>query len=98
MKKQINGERLRAEITKRGMSLQQASFEIGHGANYLSVACVSNRLEEHAMISLGAKFNIKASDILETPETKPETSNLEDIIYRAVSRALVEAKWGAKND
>jgi len=96
MKKIINGEKLRAEITKRGMSLQQASFEIGHGANYLSCACVSNRLEEHAMISLGAKFNIKASDILETPET--ETNNLEDIIYRAVSRALVEAKWGAKND
>lgn len=95
MKKKIDGEKLRKEITKRGMSLQQASFEIGHGANYICCACNSNAIEEHALISLSSKFNIREEDITDKPQ-EPK-NDLEETIYRAVLRALVESKMGVKS-
>lgn len=89
MQYRINGDYLVAELKKRGMTMAEASRKIGHASNYLAKAAKAGRVEEHVLRLLESMFNIKETDL-----TDKENDSLEDTIYRAVLRALIEAKMG----
>ena len=55
---EIEVEKLRSALEKRGKSFQQASEEIGHSKGYLRMCTKEGRLAMHAVKALQAIYNI----------------------------------------
>ena len=58
----INSEKLRRELTSRGLNAGLVSYEMGHGRNYFSDSFRRGTLSRHAVVYLENKYNIKLKD------------------------------------
>lgn len=105
-KVEIDRERLRRALEKRGYSFIKASKEMGFSDSYLNTVTKDGCLALHAIRSLEATFNIKAEEYAPTPVTEPpqnewarafailikrtEPNELKELIKEAVREVLSE--------
>ena len=59
---EINGEKLREAIHKRGITCKMASREMGRSDLYLTQACYTGRLSEASAVLLESLYNIKREE------------------------------------
>lgn len=105
-KVEIDRERLRRALEKRGYSFIKASKEMGFSDSYLNTVTKDGCLALHAIRSLEATFNIKPEEYAPTPATEPpqdewerafailikrtEPNELKELIKEAVREVLNE--------
>lgn len=70
----IDSEKLRRELSSRGLIAGDVSQEMGHGRNYFSDSFRRGTLSRHAIVYLENKYNIKLEDY----KAKPEKENIEN--------------------
>lgn len=73
----INGEALRAELKKRGVTGVTVSSAIGYDNTYISHAILHNTIAKTAMRLLQTMYNIKPDSYVVKEEPKPEEVKAE---------------------
>lgn len=56
--KPFDQKKLKKELKKRGVTLEDASVELGHSRAYLSNAILSGKMAQHAIIGLERLYRI----------------------------------------
>lgn len=91
----IDSEKLRAEIAKRGMTMIQASQEMGFANGFLSNCTIRGTMHRAAVAMLGTLYGIKPEAILpeeEPPDREPDTPGADyDMLHRVVYSAVYKA-------
>jgi len=100
---EIDGEKLEKVVTKRGLSLREASEEIGYSRWFLSNCKSRGVINKSALIGLQSKLNVSYEDLKkEEPEIikalkeepKEEAGidyeRLWKVIYTATKKAMEE--------
>lgn len=86
----IDGDALRAELKKRGLSLQQASREIGGSEKWLADCAQRGRMARPTMVLLEKFYNITPdSYIKKNPVEIKIPIGLESAIQTAVHVAIL---------
>lgn len=100
----IDRNKLKRELARRGTNLQQASFAIGRSRSYLGTGGAEGRIPKSAIMLLESKFGIKQEDIeaveeitkADIPVSVPVPSNngidmdeLKTVITEAIKEAFV---------
>lgn len=103
---EIDGEKLRAEIFKRGLTFANASKELGHANTYIGNVIARGLIPSHAAILLKSLYNIDL-DSYKKPEIYHQESFIEKlqqqepildydrlwkVIYTAVYEAIKKAR------
>lgn len=102
---QIDGDKLLNEVKKRGVTLREASVEIGMSSSYLGNCRSRGNMSGAAMLALKHTYNIDEPDIAvqkgtgnsagdETAPAKVDTDELYRVIYSAVYEAVKAALEG----
>lgn len=87
----IDGDALRAELKKRGLSLQQASREIGGSEKWLADCAQRGRMARPTMVLLEKFYNITPdSYIKKDPGETRIPDGLEEAIQKAVHEAITK--------
>lgn len=91
----IDGELLKKEIQRSGMTLRGASENLGYASNYLSEACKSNTISEQAIVLLDKLLGIHAEAYMPRGQRKGFFSK-DDIMeelkaLHGTQKALLEA-------
>lgn len=73
----INGERLRAELKKRGVNMVTVSTAIGYEASYISAAIRFNKIAKSAILLLQTMYNINPDIYVVKEEPKAEDVKAE---------------------
>jgi lambda repressor-like predicted transcriptional regulator len=84
----IDGNALRAELKKRGLSLQQASREIGGSEKWLADCAQRGRMARSTMVLLEKVYNITPDSYI---EKKPGETRIPDGLEDAIQKAVHEA-------
>ena len=94
---EIDGEKLKAALVKRGLSFTEASTALGFGSSYISNAIHRGMMSTVASKMLESEFNIRLEDIKaeERPEPEPEPQQIEiempaGITYEEIAQAVAE--------
>lgn len=103
----IDGQKLKAEIKRRGLTEKEISLELGWSQSYITDAIQRGMLRDSAILMLDKLYNIKIDDFVAEiePEGVTEVSEpdvdsrspqidadkLYDVIYRAVYSAVKNA-------
>lgn len=66
----IDGLKLKMAVIEHGVTLNDASNEIGYCRDYLTKAVLNGRISQRALIGLKAKFNIDGAELI--PDEKPQ--------------------------
>lgn len=86
----IDGDALRAELKKRGLSLQQASREIGGSEKWLADCAQRGRMARPTMMLLEKFYSITPESYLrKKPDEIRIPEGLEDAIQKAVHEAIL---------
>lgn len=92
----IDAEKFREELRKRGLRPTVVSVELGRASTYLSQVCRSEKMPIATLKILGALYNIREEDIVpdvKTPEivadaTQRKYDDLYDTVYKAICDAF----------
>lgn len=92
---EIDGEKLKAALVKRGLSFTEASTALGFGSSYISNAIHRGMVSTVASKMLESEFNIRLEDIKaeERPEPEPQQIEIEmpaGITYQEIAQAVAE--------
>lgn len=98
---EIDGEKLKKIFLNRNLSISDVSMKMGFNPGYISNVCSRNRITRNGIISLKNICDIDPEEYAieennsNQMEKQPPTKNdydleLEEIIYRAIKRALSE--------
>lgn len=81
----IDGDALRAELKKRGLSLQQASREIGGSEKWLADCAQRGRMARPTMVLLEKFYNITPDLYI---KKKPGETRIPDGLENAIQTAV----------
>ena len=74
----IDGLKLKMAIIEHGVTLNDASAEIGYCRDYLTKAVLNGRISQRALIGLKAKYNIDGANLIpEKPKEAEEPKQQE---------------------
>ena len=87
----INSEKLRRELSARGLNAGLVSYEMGHGRNYFADSFRRGTLSRHAVVYLENKYNIKLKDYQAEPENKnvKYQQNQKEILFSEMTNKQV---------
>lgn len=91
---EIDREKLKAALVKRGLSFTGASTALGFGSSYISNAMHRGMMSTVASKMLESEFNIRLEDIkAEERQPEPEPQQIEmpaGITYQEIAQAVAE--------
>lgn len=89
----IDKEKLKRELSRRGLNMSKLSLEMGKSSNYISNTIERGNIDTLAMSYLKNTYNIDYSDIKTDGESVMERQNIvvNDIDYDQLADALVKA-------
>lgn len=93
---EIDREKLKAALVKRGLSFTEASTALGFGSSYISNAMHRGMMSTVASKMLESEFNIRLEDIKaeeRQPEPEPQQIEIEmpaGITYQEIAQAVAE--------
>lgn len=89
--KEINGDALRLELKKRGLSLQRASLELGGSEKFLSDCVLRGRIAKTTMVMLDRLYNIAPDAYAKkNPSEARIPTGLEEAIQKAIHEAIIK--------
>lgn len=83
----INGERLRAELKKRGVNMMTVSTAIGYEASYISAAIRYNKIAKSAILLLQTMYNINPDIYVVKEEPKAEEVEVKAEVVEVVQHS-----------
>lgn len=110
----IDGEKLRKELERRGLTLTETAERLGHGKSYMNHVLTQGYIAEPNIILLEAVYNLRYDAYEPDPEPEEEKplegqmrfelpaqiskKDLWEVIYTAVKKALEEANDNGTDD
>lgn len=87
----IDSEKLRMELSARGLRASDVSYEMGHGRNYFADSFRRGTLSRHAVVYLENKYNIKLKDYQAESENKnvKHQQNQKEILFTEMTNKQV---------
>ena len=97
---QIDSEKIRKELKRRGLNMRQASLEMGRSAGYLKTTLSKGIISVSSMMLIEHMYGIKQADVeikkaeeVKEPEKQPDIDydKIYEVIYTAVYHAVKQA-------
>ena len=84
----IDGQKLKEQLKKRGLTAQACSLALGCDRNYISACVNRGAMNKIVIVGLNREYNIDYADYEPTPEPKPEESkSINDTIMATLESA-----------